>query len=61
MTVVKDKIIYHGFYGATRKDIYTIDISLKHMRELFKNDPNFNEQDAVDNMKSFFPKLKRWA
>jgi len=38
-----------------------IDISLKHMRELFKNDPTYNEQDALNNMKSFFPKLKRWA
>lgn len=38
-----------------------IDISLKHMKELFKDDPKFNEKDAVKHMKSFFPKLKRWA
>ena len=37
-----------------------INISLNHMRELFKNDPNYNEQDALNNMKSFFPQLKRW-
>lgn len=37
-----------------------IDISLKHMKELFKNDPNFNEEDALKNMKNFFPNLKRW-
>ena len=38
-----------------------IDISLKHMKELFKDDPSFNEQDALNKMNSFFPKLKRWA
>jgi len=37
-----------------------IDRSLEHMKELFKDDPSFNEQEALDNMKSFFPKLKRW-
>ncbi len=38
-----------------------IDISLRHMKQLFKDDPNFNESDALENMKSFFPKLKRWV
>jgi len=38
-----------------------IEISLKHMKEMFKGDPNFNEKEALDNMKVFFPKLKRWA
>lgn len=38
-----------------------IDISLKHMKELFKDDPNFNEEEALSKMQSFFPKLKRWA
>ena len=37
-----------------------IDISFKHMKEFFKTDPNFNEQNALDDMKSYFPKLKRW-
>lgn len=37
-----------------------IKISLNHMKELFKDDPKFNEQDAILNMQSFFPKLKRW-
>jgi len=37
-----------------------INISLKHMKELFKDNPSFNEQEALDNMNSFFPKLKRW-
>lgn len=37
-----------------------IAISLKHMKELFKDNPDFNEQDALANMQSFFPKLKRW-
>ena len=38
-----------------------IEISLKHMREMFKDDPNFSERDALKNMREFFPKLKRWA
>ena len=37
-----------------------IDISLKHMKEIFKDDPSFNEQSALEHMNSFFPKLKRW-
>jgi len=37
-----------------------IDISLKHMKEIFKDDPNFDEQEALTHMKSFFPELKRW-
>ena len=38
-----------------------IAISLRHMKELFKEAPDFDEKSAFDNMKSFFPKLKRWA
>ena len=30
-------------------------------KELFKDSPDFDEQVALENMKSFFPKLKRWA
>ena len=37
-----------------------IDISLKHLKEKFKDDPGFSEQEALDKMKSFFPELKRW-
>ena len=37
-----------------------IEISRKHMSELFANDPNYNEQEAVAEMQSFFPNLKRW-
>lgn len=37
-----------------------IDISLKHMRELFKDDPRFDEQEALADMRRYFPKLKRW-
>lgn len=37
-----------------------IDISLKHMKELFGDNPDFNEQEAFDRMNSFFPLLKRW-
>ena len=35
-----------------------INISLKHMRELFKGDPDFNEQAALIKMRDFFPELK---
>lgn len=35
--------------------------SLEHMKELFKDDPDFDQQAALDNMKYFFPKLKRWV
>ncbi len=38
-----------------------ISISLEHMKEMFKDKPDFNEQEALANMNSFFPKLKRWA
>lgn len=38
-----------------------ISISLVHMKEIFKDHPNFNEKEALDKMNSFFPKLKRWA
>lgn len=38
-----------------------IDISLQHMREMFKDDPAYDEQKALDEMKGYFPKLKRWA
>ncbi len=37
-----------------------ISISLEHMKEIFKDHPGFNEQKALDHMKSFFPTLKRW-
>ena len=37
-----------------------IDISLTHMKEIFKDNPDFNEKDALAKMKSFFPELKRW-
>lgn len=37
-----------------------IDISLTHMRELFKNDPSYDEKQALAEMQSFFPQLKRW-
>lgn len=39
-----------------------IEISLKHMKEFFKDDPSFKEEEeALATMKEFFPKLKRWS
>lgn len=37
-----------------------IDISLKHMKEMFKDNLDFNDDEALNKMKYFFPKLKRW-
>lgn len=37
-----------------------IEISLLHMRELYKDNPDYDEKSALENMKSFFPQLKRW-
>lgn len=37
-----------------------IGISLAHMKELFREDASFNEQEALQQMQSFFPELKRW-
>ena len=59
----QDYCVYCYKDGAFTVDVTMdemIDISLNHMRELFKDDTSFNEQEALDKMKSFFPKLKRW-
>lgn len=59
----QDYCIYCYKDGAFTVDVTMdemIDISMNHMRELFKDAPSFNEQEALDKMKSFFPKLKRW-
>lgn len=37
-----------------------IAISLHHMKEMFEGNPEFNEQEALEKMNSFFPELKRW-
>lgn len=37
-----------------------IDVSLTHMKEMFGSDPAFDAAEAEANMRSFFPKLKRW-
>ncbi|MGF6907287.1 zinc ribbon domain-containing protein [Fusobacterium sp. PH5-44] len=38
-----------------------IEISLKHLKELLKDDPSFDEKNALEYMKAFFPQLKRWS
>jgi hypothetical protein len=35
-------------------------ISLRRMKELFKDNPGFNGQETLAGMNSFFPELKRW-
>lgn len=37
-----------------------IGISLQHMQEMFGDNPEFNAREALENMNSFFPQLKRW-
>lgn len=37
-----------------------IEISLRHMKELFKDNPDFGKKEALNKMQSFFPQLKRW-
>ena len=59
-----DYCIYCYKDGVFTQDVTMdemIEISLRHMKELFKDSPDFDEQVALENMKSFFPKLKRWA
>ena len=59
----KDYCIYCYTEGSFTEDITMdkmIEISLKHMKEIFKDDPSFKEEEALANMKEFFPKLKRW-
>ncbi|MDL2237466.1 zinc ribbon domain-containing protein [Christensenellaceae bacterium OttesenSCG-928-K19] len=49
--------------GAYTQDVTMeemIEISLKRMKELFKEDPAFDEAQALAQMRSFFPGLKRW-
>ena len=59
-----DYCIYCYRDGVFTQDV-TMDemteISLQHMKEMFKDNPDFDEQVALDNMKSFFPRLKRWT
>lgn len=62
-TPMSEYCIYCFKDGAFTGDISMedmINISLKHMRELFKDDPDFNEQAALIKMRDFFPELKRW-
>lgn len=30
------------------------------MKEIFKDNPDFSEQEALNKMRGFFPELKRW-
>lgn len=37
-----------------------IAVSLEHMKNMFKDDAGFDEDEADRNMQAFFPELKRW-
>ncbi|GAA2902793.1 zinc ribbon domain-containing protein [Enterococcus pseudoavium] len=59
----EDYCIYCFKDGEFTQDVTMdemIEISRKHMSEIFANDSSYNEQKAVAKMQSFFPKLKRW-
>ncbi|MDH6364927.1 hypothetical protein M2139_001928 [Enterococcus sp. PF1-24] len=59
----EDYCIYCFKDGEFTQDVTMdemIEISREHMSEIFANDSNYNEQEAVAKMQSFFPKLKRW-
>lgn len=59
----EDYCIYCYKDGAFTQDVTMdgmIDISLAHMKEMFGSDPSFSAEDALKNMRSFFPELKRW-
>lgn len=60
----QDYCIYCYKDGAFSSDVTMeemMDISLSHMKELFKDDPKFDEKEALENMNTFFPTLKRWV
>ena len=59
-----DYCIYCYKDGTFTQDVTMnemIEISLRHMKELFKSDSALDEKAALDNMNSFFPQLKRWS
>lgn len=59
----EDYCVYCYKDGAFTADMSMdemIDISLKHMKEMYQNDPSFDGDTALENMRSFFPMLKRW-
>lgn len=59
----EDYCVYCYKDGAFTADVSMdemIDISFKYMAEQMKDTPGFNADEAMENMKSFFPMLKRW-
>lgn len=62
-SLMHDYCIYCYKEGAFTLDISMeemIDVSLVHMKEIFKDNPDFSEQKALNKMRGFFPELKRW-
>ena len=62
-SLMHDYCIYCYKEGAFTSDISMeemIDVSLVHMKEIFKDNPDFSEQEALNKMRGFFPELKRW-
>ena len=62
-SINEDYCIYCYKDGAFTEDVTMeemIDISLKHMKELYADKPDFDEKEALAMMQEFFPELKRW-
>ena len=62
-SINEEYCIYCYKYGLFTEDVTMqemIDISLKHMKELYADKPDFDEKEALAMMKEFFPELKRW-
>lgn len=58
-----DYCTYCFQHGSFTQDVNMegmIAISLSHIKELFKDRPRFNEEASLQQMRQFFPSLKRW-
>lgn len=63
LTKNEDYCVYCFKDGGFTQDVTMdgmIDISLSHMKEMFADDPDFNAEETLAKMRSFFPELKRW-
>lgn len=59
----KDYCVFCFQKGSFTQDVTMeemIQISLGHMQEIFKSNPEFHEDEALEKMNEFFPELKRW-
>lgn len=61
--MINNEVVFCQSYGMPLDKPEIIgtysDGNLIHLKEMFKDDPNFNEQEALEGMKMFFLQLKR--